>query len=695
MGKKIYGALPIGTLLKSAERTYRVEEVLGAGGFGITYKVSSEIMTGNVPVVGYFAIKEHFLRDKYSREGTVVVTGPSSSMDFTNSRKEFLNEARRLSAVSSSQPNIVKVNESFSANNTSYYVMEYIDGDSLRTYVEKNGEGGLRWEDALKIIEPVAGALSYLHKNRINHLDIKPDNILLDSRKGGRPVVIDFGMAKQYDSKGNPTKRLSPNGYSQGYAPIEQYVGITSFSPATDVYALAATLLFLLTGKDPAKPDILTESSVRTALQGKAPEYAIDGIAKALRYDKAARTGSVGEFLRSIKYHDKSKGEEEDSPNPNDNYDSKDNPTKPIDPKPKENGIQRIKRLPPAVIYSVIAVLFLFLGFGVFRILNSGGSLISPAPYEEDFVLLSDGAKYYGDVNEDGLPNGYGKAVYPDSSVYIGNWTLGKWNGIGRSIAADGTITFGSFANGKTPAAQPFRIGDRVYGVDVSKYQRHIDWDNIYLPADSDGVVSATEDGGYKQPVFFALLKATDGMVDDPFYERNYLNAKRAGIVCGAYHFLTLKRSVDEQVRQFIETSHLEEGDLPPVLDLEIPNETMKDYRKEVCDMALEWLEKIETYYGVRPIIYTYAYFKRDYLANPKFDHYDYFIASHRSTPPDVNNWVIWQFSETLRLPSIPDNSVDLDLFNGDLDKFREYVRKYGIRGTLEGNGGKPVGNQK
>ena len=173
---------------------------------------------------------------------------------------------RRLQKIGVSHPNIVSVNEVFEANNTAYYVMEYIDGESLRSYVQRNGplgEAGLR-----RLLLPVMDAVEALHAERLTHLDIKPDNIMLARRKDGsiRPVLIDFGLAKHYGADGTPTSTVNTLGCSAGYSPMEQYMGIRTFSPTADVYALGATMLYCLTGETPCVANEITSDDISGAI---------------------------------------------------------------------------------------------------------------------------------------------------------------------------------------------------------------------------------------------------------------------------------------------------------------------------------------------------------------------------------------------------------------------------------------------
>ncbi|MDR0895750.1 MAG: serine/threonine protein kinase [Prevotellaceae bacterium] len=258
--------LPSGYLLQSQSYTYRIESVLGSGGFGITYLATAKIKVGNVSARVKFAIKEHFMSSDCEREpdtSRVVYSNPAKER-VENAKKDFIAEARRLRSVD--HHHLVKVNEVFEANNTAYYVMEYLDGESLCSRVRRNG--ALPEEQMLSIMNPIIEAVQYLHANRMTHLDIKPDNIMLtqDDNDETRPVLIDFGLSKHYDKDGKPTSTINTLGCSDGYAPIEQYAGITTFSPTADVYALGATMWFCLMGKDPKKSTDLEEAELANGL---------------------------------------------------------------------------------------------------------------------------------------------------------------------------------------------------------------------------------------------------------------------------------------------------------------------------------------------------------------------------------------------------------------------------------------------
>ena len=250
---KTDNSLPAGFQLKGNERTYTIAETLGHGGFGITYRAKAEVKVGGIRMKVDFALKEFFMRDDCERQANASIVYSNPARDrVENSRKDFINEALRLKKIGFSHPNIVGFDEVFEANNTAYYVMEYLRGKSLGDYVKE--QGPLTEAETIRLMQPVMEAVELLHRNRICHLDIKPDNIMLEQEENGniRPVLIDFGLSKHYDNTGHATSTINTFGYSEGYAPAEQYRGITTFSPAADIYALGATLWHCLTGKTPA-----------------------------------------------------------------------------------------------------------------------------------------------------------------------------------------------------------------------------------------------------------------------------------------------------------------------------------------------------------------------------------------------------------------------------------------------------------
>ena len=229
-----------GTKLQGGK--YVIKRVLGQGGFGITYLAEQVSLKREV------AIKEFFMKDSCDRDDTGKVTVPTSGskVQVERYRAKFRKEAETMAGLD--HPNIVSVIDVFEENDTVYYVMPFMAGGSLSDLVKKQGR--LSEERALRYVGQVASALKYLHEQRhLCHYDVKPANILLNSYDSA--VLIDFGISKNYDSEGNETSS-TPVGKSAGFAPLEQYQEmVNEFSPASDVYALGATLYYLVMGKTP------------------------------------------------------------------------------------------------------------------------------------------------------------------------------------------------------------------------------------------------------------------------------------------------------------------------------------------------------------------------------------------------------------------------------------------------------------
>ena len=272
---------------------YKIEKTLGQGGFGITYLATQDLLNRKV------CIKEFFFKEYCERDETTshITLGTSSNQEFVKHfMMKFIKEARIISQLD--HPNIIKIHDIFKENNTAYYVMDYIEGETLSQIVEHKGR--LSEEKALEYIHYVADALKYIHDKNINHLDIKPSNIMIKN-SDDTAVLIDFGLSKQYDESGSQTSS-TPLGISQGYAPMEQYMagGVGTFSPQSDIYALGATLYKLITGDTPpSATEILNNGlpSITVPISG----YTFNTISKALQPKKSDRPQSIDEFCTMLK----------------------------------------------------------------------------------------------------------------------------------------------------------------------------------------------------------------------------------------------------------------------------------------------------------------------------------------------------------------------------------------------------------
>ena len=274
---------------------YRIIKKLGQGGFGITYLAENTMLEGKV------AIKEFFFKEYCERnELTCHVTVPTSNNRDTVQRfkQKFIKEAKTIFRLN--HPNIVRILDVFEENGTAYYVMEYIEGESLSDMVTRRG--AIPFAEAIGYVKAAAEALMYIHSKKINHLDIKPGN-LMKRNDDGEIVLIDFGVAKQYDLATSQGTTTTPVGISCGYSPTEQYRknGVQTFSPQSDVYSLAATLFKLLTGNTPPEAMEIQDEGLPVAeLQAKhIPSTVISAIAMAMK-GRHERTQSVELFIANL-----------------------------------------------------------------------------------------------------------------------------------------------------------------------------------------------------------------------------------------------------------------------------------------------------------------------------------------------------------------------------------------------------------
>lgn len=270
---------------------YRIEKVLGQGGFGITYLAMQTVLGNKV------AIKELFLQGVNDRQdGMVTVSNNANSNLFAHQKRKFVTEAQRIAGLNNKH--IVKVHDMFEENNTAYYVMDYIDGESLQDVITHH-HGALPESCVKDYLSQILSALGAMHQNRIWHLDIKPANIMLD--KGGNIVLIDFGASKQIESDGTLTVSTSLS-LTQGFAAPEQLQGtIQDIGSWTDFYALGATLYILLTrSMPPTFADIASEGSNAFNFSQNVSIQMMQLVEWMMKLNKHARPQSVDEIQRRM-----------------------------------------------------------------------------------------------------------------------------------------------------------------------------------------------------------------------------------------------------------------------------------------------------------------------------------------------------------------------------------------------------------
>ena len=270
---------------------YRIIRTLGQGGFGITYLALQTGLDREI-VVKEFFMKDYCDRDKNTRHVTLGTKGSREMIE--RYLEKFGKEARNIAALD--HPNIVRIMDIFVENNTAYYVMEYHSGGSLSSIIKQ--KGAMSEKEALSHIAQVASALKYVHSNLMMHLDIKPDNILLNKRD--EAVLIDFGISKHYNSHGKATSTPNTSGISPGYTPLEQYDegGVGEFSPATDIYSLGATLYTLLTGKipPPAMQLVNNQTLTNELIKKGISSQVISAVTKSMSFAKENRPQNIDDF---------------------------------------------------------------------------------------------------------------------------------------------------------------------------------------------------------------------------------------------------------------------------------------------------------------------------------------------------------------------------------------------------------------
>ncbi len=267
------------------EGRFSVRRVIGRGGFGITYEVEDRRLRRGV------AVKELF-PESAVRHGSLVLTPPQGRAAFQEAKDRFLREARVLARFS--HPGIVRVFEVFEAHNTAYLVLELLQGRTL-SEVLKAGGRPFSEDQALDVARWVTGALATVHRAGLLHRDISPSNLVCTD--DGRTVLIDFGLARSFDAGQTAamTRIVTP-----GYAPPEQYLGAARFGPATDVYALAATLYRLLTLRTP--PSALERQNGNQVIPPHRLNPAVsklvsDGVLDGLELRPEHRPQSASAFL--------------------------------------------------------------------------------------------------------------------------------------------------------------------------------------------------------------------------------------------------------------------------------------------------------------------------------------------------------------------------------------------------------------
>ena len=276
---------------------YLIGKVLGFGGFGVTYLAWDHVLQQRV------AIKEYLPSEFATRAAgktEVTVFSGNKAQQFADGMRKFVEEAKRL-AKFQNEPGIVRIYDSFEANNTAYIVMEFLDGETLDDYLKRVGKVSV--EQAIDMLSPVIKSLEAVHKAGVIHRDIAPDNIFLTH--DGKVKLIDFGAARYATTSHSRSLTVI---IKPGYSPEEQYRSRGEQGPHTDVYALAAVLYRMITGETP--PDALER---RAYLENKKKDTLIppskyckvsknqeNAILNALNIYAESRTSTAEDFLNDL-----------------------------------------------------------------------------------------------------------------------------------------------------------------------------------------------------------------------------------------------------------------------------------------------------------------------------------------------------------------------------------------------------------
>ena len=371
--------MPAGTRLQGGK--YEIVRFISSGGFGCTYEAKHAMLNKSV------AIKEFFVKDFCNRDSTtnsIYIASESKVSLIEKLRGKFVAEAQALFDMH--HQNIVRVTDIFEENNTAYYVMDFISGPSLAGLIGERG--ALPEKEAVGYIRQVADALKYVHSLNRLHLDIKPQNIMINS--SGDAILIDFGVSKQYDEvSGENTSTLV--GSTPGYAPIEQNgANLTIFSPASDIYALGATLYKALTGVTPPPASLIASGESLERLPETFSAPVRRAVEAAMQIPRNKRPQNIDEFLALLDGDNRAaavllggetvvaatsdtvigNNEKEVVKKETPNDPARNNGSKSLgaerrngNPPPKKNGSSGV---------FLLLLLFLFIAAGVFLLINNG-----------------------------------------------------------------------------------------------------------------------------------------------------------------------------------------------------------------------------------------------------------------------------------------------------------------------------------
>lgn len=478
-----------GTLLQGGK--YRIVRFIGSGGFGCTYEAQHEMLEKRV------AIKEFFVKDFCNRDEVTchVTVGTQSKKGLVAKlRKKFVDEAKALCRLE--HPGIVRVTDVFEENGTAYFVMDYVAGRSLSDIVKDHV---LPEAEALDYIRQIGVALLYVHSNNRLHLDIKPANIMVGG--DGKAVLIDFGASKQYDEEnGENTSTLM--GKTPGYAPPEQMGNdVQRFIPATDIYALGATLYKALTGVTPPASNLRISGDEIRPLPPSVSTGTVNAVFAAMQLNKNKRPQSVAAFLAMLGSADQEvteiviDGGAQPGPKPS---------PKPVTPAPQPSHLHDDIHSKPSSSspsslrrYMALAIGLVVIVAGVITMVMRSTSDAATETVRHDMKginytnTLGVAFVYSGFVNSANVPDSIGEGKY-EAGTYKGMYRDGLREGKGTFDTADGSNHFNGTFHNDEYANGRLTFSDKTYYEGTFKNQTY-DTGKFY---DANGTVDTEMKNG-------------------------------------------------------------------------------------------------------------------------------------------------------------------------------------------------------
>ena len=505
-GKGAEWALQPGSILNGK---YMVGRILGQGGFGITY------IGWDIALEKKVAIKEYYPSGQVGRTpGANTLswyTSESAALARQTGLEMFLKEARKMSKVDDVF-GIVRVRDLFQENQTAYIVMDYVEGETLKARLQKTGP--MAWDQAKEIFRPAIRAMEQVHKAGLIHRDLSPDNLMLTP--DGQVKILDLGAAKDLSiNSGASSMQVAKSGFS----PFEQYSQRGGSGPWTDVYAMAATIYYTLTGVlPPAAIDRVEEDTMDWSLVSTLPGRTREALRAAMAVSAKKRTQSMEELERGL-FEEVVEPEPKPEPKPEPEVKPEPESEPKPDPKPEPRPAPKKSR---KMVWAAVVAVAVVLGGVVW------GTVIKPASdYKKAQALMDAGqypgaaiafsklgdyqdsaqrAKEAGEMQQISLISAgdlHTVGLYKDGTVAaVGNNEYGQcdvsgWSNI-VTVAAEGLHTVGLCGDGTVVA-----VGWNEYGqCDVSRWSDIVavaagSWHTVGLR--SDGTVVAVGRNGSGQ----------------------------------------------------------------------------------------------------------------------------------------------------------------------------------------------------